>query len=430
MKDIIAIVNKLQETSGTNDKVQIIKDNANNETFVKLLKYTYADDKMYGFSDKKLRKALEELKDNPPVLATRWKDGFVMLDELASSNINDNMRELTYGFILSKDKDEQELWIRVLTKDLRCKISGKTINKAIPNCIREFKIQQAYPIDKYFPKKNEWHVLEEKLNGINGSVLNGKFLSRQGKEITGLNHIIEQLNQLSFNGYYFNGELVRKNTDNISNGDNFRLTTSIVNSDNIDKSCIDFIVFDLIPVEEFYDGTSKLKYKDRLAQLKQLKEEATQKGLINLDIPEIYYEGEDISNIYTFLDMASDEDKEGLMYIKNCNWKNKRHSGILKVKKFLNADCKIIGYEEGTGAFEGKLGSFIIDYKGNKVGVGSGYTEEERIEFWNNRDEYIGRILQVKFKEETKDKKTGLISIQFPIYQCIREVGKEVSYNG
>ena len=170
---------------------------------------------MYGFSDKKLRKALEELKDNPPVLATRWKDGFVMLDELASSNINDNMRELTYGFILSKDKDEQELWIRVLTKDLRCKISGKTINKAIPGCIREFKIQQAYPIDKYFPKKNEWHVLEEKLNGINGSVLNGKFLSRQGKEITGLNHIIEQLNQLSFNGYYFNGELVRKNVDKV-----------------------------------------------------------------------------------------------------------------------------------------------------------------------------------------------------------------------
>ena len=77
MKNIIAIVNKLQETSGTNDKVQIIKDNANNETFVKLLKYTYADDKMYGFSDKNIRKALEELKDNPPVLATRWKDGYV-----------------------------------------------------------------------------------------------------------------------------------------------------------------------------------------------------------------------------------------------------------------------------------------------------------------------------------------------------------------
>lgn len=430
MKDIIDIIKKLEETSGTNDKIQIIKDNADNETFVKILKYTYADDKMYGFSDKKLRNALKGLKNNPPVLSTRWKDGFAMLDELASSNINDNMRELTYGFILSLDEEEQEIWIRVLTKDLRCKISGKTINKAIPNCIQEFKIQQAYPIDKYLPKKDEWHVLEEKLNGINGSVLNSKFLSRQGKEITGLNHIMEQLNQLSFDGYYFNGELVRKNVDNISNGENFRLTTSIVNSDDTDKSCIDFVVFDLMPIEEFYNGISKLEYKDRLAQLKQLKEEATKKGLINLGIPKIYYEGEDISNIDTFLDIASKEDKEGLMYIKNCNWKNKRHSGILKVKKFLNADCRIVGYEEGTGAFKGKLGSFIIDYKGNKVSVGSGYTEEERIKFWDNRDEYIGRILQVKYKEESRNSKTNQISLQFPIYECIREIGKEVSYNG
>ena len=118
------------------------------------------------------------------------------------------------------------------------------------------------------------------------------------------------------------------------------------------------------------------------------------------------------------------------MYIKNNQWKNKRHSGILKIKKFLNADCEIIGYEEGTGRLEGKLGAFVIDYKGNKVNVGSGYTDDERIEFWENKDDYIGRILQVKFKEETKDKKTGLVSIQFPIYQCIREIGKEVSYNG
>ena len=290
--------------------------------------------------------------------------------------------------------------------------------------------KQAYPIDKYYPKKNEWHVLEEKLNGINGSVLNDNMISRQGKTINGLQHIIEQLNKTSFKGYYFNGELVRKNIDNISNGENFRETTSIVNSDDIDKSCIDFVVFDLLPVEEFNEGKSKLKYKDRLQQLKQLDKEAKELGLSNLSIPKIYYDGEDISNIDYYLEQATKEDKEGSMYIKNNQWKNKRHSGILKVKKFLNADCEIIGYEEGTGRLEGKLGAFVIDYKGNKVNVGSGYTDEERIEFWKNKDDYIGRILQVKFKEQTKDKKTGLVSIQFPIYQCIREIGKEVSYNG
>ena len=154
-----------------------------------------------------------------------------------------------------------------------------------------------------------------------------------------------------------------------------------------------------------------------------------EKGLINLDIPKEYYEGTDISVIDEYLNIATSEDKEGLMAIKDCEWRNKRHNGILKVKKFLTADCEIIGYEEGDGKYKGVLGSFIIDYKGNKVNVGSGYSDKQRQEYWANRDKYIGRILEVKYKEETMDKKTKLISLQFPTFVCIREEGKEVSYN-
>ena len=423
MEEIIKIINQLREESSTNGKLKILKDNKDNELLKKVLYYTYNDNLQYGIREKSIN-ILENV-------AEFNMDIFGLLDILSSSNINDSLKATVNSFLGSiSNKEERALYKCILLRDLRCNISTKLINKAIPKLIPEFNIQQAYPIDKYYPKKNEWHVLEEKLNGINGSVLNDNIISRQGKIINGLQHIIEQLNKTSFNGYYFNGELVRKNIDNISNGENFRETTSIVNSDDTDKSCIDFVVFDLLPVEEFNEGKSKLKYKDRLKQLKQLDKEAKELGLSNLSIPKIYYEGEDISNIDYYLEQATKEDKEGLMYIKNNQWKNKRHSGILKVKKFLNADCEIIGYEEGTGRLEGKLGAFVIDYKGNKVNVGSGYTDDERIQFWQHRDDYIGRILQVKFKEQTKDKKTGLVSIQFPIYQCISEIGKEVSYNG
>ena len=422
MKEVINIINQLRNESSTNGKLKILKDNKDNELLKKVLEYTYNPFKKYGVTEKVLIPTNEEFNNI---------ELFQLLDLLSNSNINDSLRKTVNSFLGSiQFKEERDLYVCMLLKDLRCNISTKLINKAIPKLIPEFNIQQAYPIDKYYPKKNEWHVLEEKLNGINGSVLNDNVISRQGKVINGLQHIIEQLNKTSFKGYYFNGELVRKNIDNISNGENFRETTSIVNSDDIDKSNIDFIVFDLLPVEEFNEGKSKLKYKDRLKQLKQLDKEAKELGLNNLSIPKIYYEGEDISNIDYYLEQATKEDKEGLMYIKNNQWKNKRHSGILKIKKFTNADCKIIGYEEGTGRLEGKLGAFVIDYKGNKVNVGSGYTDEERIEFWKNKEKYMGRILQVKFKEESKDKKTGLVSIQFPIYQCIREIGKEVSYNG
>ena len=68
-------------------------------------------------------------------------------------------------------------------------------------------------------------------------------------------------------------------------------------------------------------------------------------------------------------------------------------------------------------------------HKNNKVKVGSGYSDEQRNDFWKHKDEYIGRILEVKFKEETMDKKTKLISMQFPTFVCIREEGKKVSYN-
>ncbi|WP_252225170.1 MULTISPECIES: hypothetical protein [unclassified Clostridium] len=425
MEKVINIINQLRDTSGTNDKISILKSNKDNEILCKTLNYTYDTNKQYGFSEKKLKELLELNNTSN----TTWDNGFDMLDILASSNINDSLRNSVITFLSNKSEEEQELWIKILTKDLRCNISNKLINKAIPKLIPEFNIQQAYPISKHPLKPNTWFALEEKLNGINCSNINNDMISRQGKKFSNLKHITDELHQLSFKGYYFNGELVRNNIDNLSNGENFRETTSIVNSDLEDKTNINFIVFDLVPLNEFYEGESTLKYKERLKLLKQLKQEAQDKGLMHLDIPKIYYEGNDIAVIDKYLDIATKEDKEGLMCIKDCQWKNKRHQGILKVKKFISSDCKIIGYEEGTGKYVEMLGSFIIDYKGNKVNVGSGYTDDQRIDFWKNKDEYIDKILEVKFKEETQDKKTKLISLQFPTFVCIREDGKEVSYN-
>ena len=423
MEEVIKIIKQLQNTSGTNDKIQILKDNKDNQLLKDVLYYTYNPFMKYGMSEK----TINPINNDYP----KEIDIFHLLHFLAITNINDKSRHNVNLFLgNTKIEGEQDLYIMMILKDLRCNISTKLINKAIPKLIPEFKIQQAYPIDKYRSKLKGWFALETKENGINGSVLNNQMISRQGKVMEGFDHIINQLNQLGLDNYYFNGELVRKNVNpTVSNGENFRLTTSIVNSDDIDKSNIDFILFDAIPIEEFYEGQSKLKYKDRLNLLKQIKQKSVELGLNNLDIPHIYYEGEDQSVIDKYLDMANKNDEEGLMYIKDCIWKNKRHSGILKVKSFKSADCEIVGYEEGTGRLEGMLGSFIINYKNNKVKVGSGYSDEQRNDFWKHKDEYIGRILEVKFKEETMDKKTKLISLQFPTFVCIREEGKKISYN-
>jgi len=116
------------------------------------------------------------------------------------------------------------------------------------------------------------------------------------------------------------------------------------------------------------------------------------------------------------------------MLNKDCPYYCKRHTGLVKIKTFLFSDLKVIGYEEGTSKYEGMLGALIVDYKGNPVNVGSGFTDEQREEYWSIRDELIGKIVEVKYKEESSDKKTGLKSIQFPIFQQIRIDKVEPSY--
>ena len=142
----------------------------------------------------------------------------------------------------------------------------------------------------------------------------------------------------------------------------------------------------------------------------------------------MFYEGTDQSEIWKWLAYCEQHDMEGCMLNLDTPYECKRTKSLMKIKKFYDFDLQIVGYEEGTGRNKGRLGAFVVDYNGNKVKVGCGYSDEERVNFWNNRDKYIGRVITVKYKEISKDKKTGLESLKFPVYCGIRELGKEPRY--
>lgn len=122
------------------------------------------------------------------------------------------------------------------------------------------------------------------------------------------------------------------------------------------------------------------------------------------------------------------EDKEGLMLNYDVPYRRTRHRGILKIKQFYTMDLPILRCEEGIGRLERTLGAFVLDFKGNEVRVGSGFTDAQRMEFWKNRDDIVGMLCEVKYKEISKDKGTGLESLQFPIFVQIRKDKTEVSY--
>ena len=192
----------------------------------------------------------------------------------------------------------------------------------------------------------------------------------------------------------------------------------------MNKTEICFTVFDAVPVADFISKEPSFLYSVRRDILETFKQYQTE----SLNVLPVLYHGTALSKIDELLDIMVKEDKEGLMVNTNVPYQRTRHRGILKVKRFYTMDLPIIRCEAGTGRLEGTLGAMVLQYKDNEVKVGSGFTDEQRKEYWENRDVLVGTLCEVKYKEISSDKNTGLESLQFPVFVQLREDKSEISY--
>jgi DNA ligase-1 len=92
-----------------------------------------------------------------------------------------------------------------------------------------------------------------------------------------------------------------------------------------------------------------------------------------------------------------------------------RSYDVMKVKEFHDVDLPIIGLEEGTGRHEGRLGAVKINFNGVIVKVGSGFSDEEREQVWDDQYNFLGRMIEVRYQEVTPDG-----SLRFPTFVCFR----------
>lgn len=432
MEEVIKIFKQIQSTSSTNEKKAIIAANKDNELFKRCLVFLLDSNIVTGISDSKIKKVnINYTKDKATVELKIFEEVMEYL-KMNNTGRDEDLANIK-GFIYGRQMDDEEFffYVQMITKKFRLGCDKKVVNSVIHGLIPSWDVQQAYPIsEKNEPKNGEWFALSQKLNGNNCAYYKGQLISRQGKPFTGLDHIIKDIEQLpKHENYMFNGELIRKNYDNLSDNDNFQIGTGIINSDESDKSCIKFVIYECIPNEEFENGESKLKYKARREQvLNPLITTISRLQTDNLEVVPIIYEGTNKSVIQPLLDKADKDGWEGLMLNKDTKWKNKRNNGILKIKSFKHADIRCTDIVEGDGKYKGTLGLIKCDYKGYELGVGSGFTDEQRNYYWNNPDNIIGKIVQIKFKGETKNKNGG-ISVQFPIFEIVRNDKSEPSYN-
>lgn len=419
----------LQSLRGTKDKCEFIKKHSDDKVFRTLLYYALNPLITYNISEKTMDKILKEPIEKGCQKLVFFNDIFSCCEYLSRLRAMDDatLRQVRLFLCNCCDSEERELYAKLLTKTLRLGVTAKTVNKIIPNLIPEWEVQQAFPIEKYPIQQGTEFWLTQKLNGARATFYNGQLIARSGFSYKGLEHIINVLERVKQNGYIMDGELTLMDKGGLSDNEAFRVATGIINSDDKDKTRICYTVFDVVPVKEFESDAPTLGYAERRKILDELSEQ------INiLDSPvkilPVLYHGKDLAKIDELLEQMVAEDKEGLILNLNTPYKRTRHKGILKIKRFYTMDLPITRCEEGSGRLDGMLGAFVLKYKDNEVKVGSGFSDEQRAEFWQSRDELVGALCEVKYKEVSTDKSTGLESLQFPVFVAIRNDKTEVSY--
>ena len=374
------------------------------------------------------------------------------LDWIEFSKICEKLikRELT-GYaardqiIILKDKSHKDEWNffyrRILQKDMRCGLSERTVNNVAKKnnyeqyVIPVFSCQLAQDCELHKKKLNGKKSLEVKLDGVRAVTViypSGKIdmFSRNGKELNNFNHIKDEISK-TFNissikeALVLDGEIV---------SDDFQtLMKQIHRKNSSQNKDAKLFLFDLLPLEYFKKGIYEKSYFSRIEELKKIHERFfIQSHVINI-----------IDSVNVDLDTEKGEIEfknfnknsiingyEGIM-IKDPEsfYECKRSTTWLKSKPFIEISLEVKDYEEGTGRNKGKLGAIIAEGmdedKNFKTNVGSGFTDSQRKEFWEDKDKLIGQIIEIRADSISKSQDGENWSLRFPRFKSFRGFDKK-----
>jgi len=437
-------INKLNESDSRLYKEDVLRQaleasvlgSTNAINFLKFTKFCYNPYITFGIRQAPESSGLEHCP-NP------WGDFNDLLLKLSKRELTGNaaidaVKKLAWNF----DSTEWNTFVvPVLHRDLRAGISDKTINKICKGTEYEipvFGCQLATTSDGR-PEMQGVKRLEPKLDGVRvlmvvtpntigtGAVSS---LSRNGKEFENFSLIEKQISDNFKNivdtnkrtlkdGFVLDGEVISTSFQELMK--QARRKKDVNSDDSV------FNIFDIIPINEFFNGVYEEPLSKRLKILDKMRPVVD-------TMPNIEF----LTSIKVNLDTAAGKNQleryakdivaqgfEGIM-IKDLDayYECKRTTSWMKWKPTLTVDLEVVDVQEGTGKNKGRLGALVcaghdqgVDIS---VNVGSGFTDANRHDYWDNSDSVIGRTVEILCDSVTQNK-DGTYSLRFPRFVRFRD---------
>jgi len=438
MVEVFDILVDLESNNSRLFKESVLEKNKDNEQLKLVLKATL--DPYIQYYQRKIPHYVQ--REDQPIKSLRW--GLEGLKTLTNREYTGNAAIEQLQRILSTlTENNAEVIKRVVTKDLKCGVSIATVNKIFGK-----KFIETYPCmlasafnKKAFEAIKYPALVQTKLDGMRANIIIDSegivdVRSRNGKQINLDGHFDEFImnvfyksptlaNLDVFHGAVLDGELLVLDENDLfildrktGNGILNKAVKGTITPEETKR--VRFECWDMIPLEDFKKGICEIPYFDRVDVLEKRMEgiyNAQEKHLISILHTETVASYADCEEIFN---EALGAGEEGII-VKNGDspWENKRSKYQVKMKAELEADLLVEGFLEGTGKYEGLVGSLSCTTKDGslKVNVGSGLSDEQRK---MDPAEYIGKIITVKYNEKIKDKNSEYWSLFLPIFQELR----------
>ena len=396
-----------------------------------------AFDAMTTFGIKQVKEKTDE--DGPGL---HWDDFIRTIDGFINRTVTGNAaRDAIDQMISTATKEEWNGWYRrILIKDMRAGFSENTVNKVVGKkyaqyAIPVFSCQLAHDSANHETKVAGKKLIEVKLDGVRVLTIvypDGRVdqFSRNGKELVNFPHVKEQFAKIASGltePWVFDGEIMSSSFQD--------LMKQIHRKGDSETGDAVLNLFDWLPLHSFEDEifhqpqvwrsealqTWYASVKDVIPNVTVLSNE-----LVDLDTEEGQARYKEINA------KAVAGGYEGIM-IKDleADYECKRSVAWLKLKPFIEVSLEITDVEEGTGKNVGRLGAFVCsgqdDGKQITVNVGSGFSDDNRIEYWAGRDTLPGSIVEVRADAITQNQ-DGTYSLRFPRFKGFRgfKIGEKI----
>ena len=427
-----SFLTEMNQSSSGNHKIAILKKYADNsdenddrEFLQKIFYYTYNPYKKYGVTSKNCKKNSDLLGHS-----NTYGSIFTLLDDLANRVCTGHTAIANVNRFILENKQYEDIIYNIIDRDLKMGASTSSINKVIPELIPTFKVALANPynVKRVDFQSGDWYG-SRKLDGVRcicrKEMNTVTFFSRSGKEFLTLDNLANEISKIG-GDFILDGEICMVDKDG---NEDFQGIMKQIRKKNHQIENPKFFVFDQLTLEEFDNKTGVRPLTQRIFH-----GIATLPKNINSDML-AFLPQEQLTTEEQFTEMAKEAEEagfEGIMVRKNIGYEGKRSHNLLKVKKFHDAEYTVLETVNGNIRWteNGKqierecLSSIIIEHKGCRVSVGSGFSKEQREMYHSSPQDIIGKTVTVQYFEETENQNGGY-SLRFPVLKHVYTDGRD-----